>query len=106
MSVPGAAEVNVLVPFSAVTMSWPVLAVRLIDVEATNLTVVVLFAAARPFSQMLAVVPSSRKTSLPTSTAELLSGADVNNTEPSAGHYLDRLTFALIQIKPDRKLRG
>jgi hypothetical protein len=46
VSVPGAAEVNVLVPLSAVTMSWPVPAGRLIDVEATNLTVVVLFAAA------------------------------------------------------------
>src|ERR1700734_256667 len=43
-------------------MSWPGPAVRLIDVEATNLTVVVLFAAARLFSQTLAVVPSSRKT--------------------------------------------
>jgi hypothetical protein len=48
-----------------------------------ELTVVVLFAAARLFSQTLAVVPSSRKTSPPTSTVELLSGADVNDTEPS-----------------------
>ena len=64
-------------------MSWPVPAVRLIDVEATNLTVVVLFAAARLFNQTLAVVPSGRKTSPPTSTVGLLSGADVNDTEPS-----------------------